>query len=114
MFKADVEDEGLDILLIGLKHPAFHGNSLMKALYAALALEWTCRQTEETSEKAVELPQLDKLSDDELKESIGFLYGLCCSIDVGHYRKTFAFCFALLRVLLEEIELRSTNGMTVH
>ena len=111
----DIEDAGLDVLLIGLKHSAYGSNPLFKQLYVALSLEWASRQTNETSQKAVELPGVGALTDTELREAAGFLYGLCCAVDVEQYQKTFRFCFTLLMGLLEEINLRAPeHAETIH
>jgi hypothetical protein len=116
MIDVDIEDDGLDVLLVGLDHPAHRENALFKQLGAALALEWACRQSGETSRKPVALPALETLSDNELRQAAGFLYGLCVQIDAGRYPRTFAFCFAVFAVLVEEINLRSPvpAGVTVH
>jgi hypothetical protein len=115
MLNCDVEDAGLETLLAGLKHPAYCGNGLFKALYAALSLEWVSRQTKDDSPKPVELPKLGTLTDEQLKECAGFLYGFCCLMDAGQYPRTFAFSFALFAVLIEEIDARSpAEGATLH
>lgn len=116
MLNCDVEEDGLKVLLVGLDHRANRENPLFKHLGVALALEWACRQTGEMNEKPIALPGLDTLSDHDLRQAAGFFYGLCCQIDVDRYPKTFAFCFALFRVLAEEIDLRSPvpAGVTVH
>jgi hypothetical protein len=116
MIDVDIEDDGIDVLLVGLDHPAHRQNPLFKQLGAALALEWACRKTNETTRKPVALPRLETLSDTQLRQAAGFLYGLCVQIDVDRYPRTFAFCFALFAVLVEEINLRAPApaGVTVH
>ena len=116
MLNVDIEDDGIDVLLVGLDHPPHRENALFKQLSAALALERACRQSGDTSKKPVALPGVETLSDGELRSAAGFLYGLCCQVDVDRYPRTFAFCFALFAVLAEEINLRSPvpAGVTVH
>jgi hypothetical protein len=110
----NMEPEGLDLLLVGLGHPNFLDNRLCRALHNALSLEWTCRQTGETNEDNGALPGLGTLTLDELKTASGFFYGLSCSVDVTHYRRTFWFCFNLLESLSKEIEFRSSGSETMH
>jgi hypothetical protein len=115
MLNCNIENAGLETLIVRMRCPAYRANRLFRALYAALSLEWACRQIKDDTSKPVELPQLDTLTEDELKECASFMYWLCSSIDVERYPRTFAFCFALFVVLVEETNLRSpTEAVTIH
>jgi hypothetical protein len=116
MIDVDIKDDGIDVLLVGLDHPSHRESPLFKQLGAALALEWACRETGDTTRKPIALPRLETLSHAELRQAAGFLYGLCCQVDVDRYPRTFALCFALFAVLMDEINLRAPvpAGVTVH
>lgn len=112
MLNCDMENEGLDALLVGLKFPAYKENPFFKELYKALSIEWASRKAGESNLQQIELP-LSSLSVRELKEAAGFMYGLACSLTLPDYLKTFGFCFIVLQGLGEEIEFRSVKGQTI-
>jgi hypothetical protein len=89
-----IEPEGREAILAGLKRL-----SICRKLYSLLSEEPTIQDVD------LEL-ELEKLVDVEIKAAAGFFYGLCCSIDLKNYLKTFGLCFLLEQACLADIERR--------
>src|SRR5262245_52765166 len=84
MITCHIEPEGLEMLLVGLKHPAFIENRFIKALYCGLSLEWIERQTKERELLInFDLPSPEGMSREELLAAAGVFYGIHESIDTG-------------------------------
>lgn len=112
--RINVEDAGLDILLIALRFPAFADNRLVRTLYAVLSLEWVNRQTTGEKGKPIELPRILDATDQELLELAGLMHGVCLIIDPAEFLDSFAFCSAFLQIAAAELESRETISETVH
>lgn len=126
--KCNLEPQGLDTLIVGLKFPAYRENKLMKTLYVALSLEWACRQggvdvasdspfSDPDAPKAIALPFIGDLTDMELHESAGFFDAFCNSMTHQEthqlYPRTFQFCTEMLAVVVEEMDKRTPSGTTM-
>lgn len=95
----DLETEGKAIVLEGLQ-----ALSVLRDLQAALV---------EPEADVFEL-DLSRLPDLELEVACGLFTGLCRTIDLEKYRRSFWFCFALLQLCLGEIERRPAEEELVH
>src|SRR5690348_10295672 len=112
--RCDLEPEGLETLLVGLRFPAYADNRLFKALYVALTIEWMSRETKDYGAKAVALTFIGELTDVELHEAGGLFDGLCGAMtrDESHkqYPRTFAFCTDILDVVVQEMTKRPASA----
>lgn len=85
-----VESEGRAVIIEGLEK-----TTCLRDVQAALANE----------ADRVEL-DFSKLVDNEVRAGAGFFFGLCRSVDVARFPKTFQLCFGLLENLNAEFERR--------
>src|SRR5262245_39448897 len=113
--RIDIEDDGLQALLVGLNNPSLLDNRLCRKLHSALSLEWTCRRAAEANTDILEIDGRNA-TEAELKMIAGLLYGFSIKIDCGKYPKTFWFCFNALQGFLAELEVKglSAKKWTVH
>jgi hypothetical protein len=107
-----IEGEALDGLIVGLKHPALAGNSILAALYLVLSEEWFRRQAGEQGGDVIELP-IREANNLEVKEAVGFFYGLVCSLKLPDYLQGFKLCWSLLATVNEEANRRMVECIAV-
>jgi hypothetical protein len=97
LIELNIEPEGKNVILEGLQK-----TSCLRDLQAALS----------DQAPAVEL-DLAKLVDVEIRAAAGLFFGLCRTVDVSCFLKTFQFCCSLLEILSSEFE-RRRGGVNVN
>jgi len=91
LLSLDIEPEGRSVIAEGLQK-----TTCLRDLQTALTT---------AAADAIEL-DFSKLVDVEVKAAAGFFFGLCRSIDVDRFPKTFQFCFFMVELLNAEFEQR--------